>query len=182
MDISKELSIRPEMYIDGKDGEILANPTMQEIAKDWLETKSRRTGSKKTRRAYQDTLDKFNRYLQEQGCRLDSNPRLVGRYAQKWASLPQEKEEVSSSTENQRLAILSSFYKFAIKHGACEYNPINYVERPKRNIKHAALPMNAKDVSDKMKAIDTSKLEGKRDNATLGLALVNGRSANELMD
>jgi len=182
MNTGKELSIGSEVYIDSKDGEILHNLTIQEIAKDWLETKSSRTGSKKTRRAYQDTLNKFNIYLQEQGCKLDSDARLVGRYAQKWASLPQEKEEVSSSTENQRLAILSSFYKFAIKHGTCEYNPINYVERPKRNIKHAALPMNAKDITDKMKAIDTSRLEGKRDKAFLGLALVTGRRANELID
>lgn len=182
MDTNKELLIISEMYLDSKDEEVLAKPTMQEIAKDWLETKSNRTGSKKTRRAYQDTLDKFNIYLQEQGCMLDSNPRVVGRHAQKWANLPQERDEISSSTENQRLAILSSFYKFAIKYGACEYNPINYVERPKRNIKHAALPMSANDVSEKMKAIDTSKIEGKRDKAFIGLALVTGRRAKELID
>lgn len=182
MNTGKELAMRSEEYIQSKDGAILFPPTLQEIAKDWLETKSSRTGSEKTRRAYQDTLDKFHIYLQEQGCTLNSDARLVGRHAQKWASLPQEKEKVSSSTENQRLAILSSFYKFAIKHGLCEYNPISYVERPKRNIKHAALPMSAKDITDNMKAIDTSKLEGKRDKALLSLALVTGRRANELID
>lgn len=151
-----------------------------DVAKNWLATKFGITGSNKTKRAYQDTLDKFNIYLQETGCKLDSDPRVVGRHAQVWSAIPQEREKVSSSTANQRLAILSSFYKFAIKHGTCEYNPINYVERPKRVIQHAARHMDAKDIADKIKAIDISTLEGKRDKALISLALVTGRRSNEL--
>lgn len=182
MDTDKELSTLSEMYIDSKDAEIYCNPTMQEIAKAWLETKFSKTGSNKTKRAYQDTLDKFNIYLQERNCKLDSDPRTVGRHAQTWAVIPQEKEVVSSSTSNQRLAIISSFYKFAIKHGTCENNPINYVERPKRVIAHAAHYMRQDDMADKIKAIDTSTVEGKRDKALISLALVTGRRVTEIIN
>lgn len=180
MNTDKDLLIQSKVHIDSKDGEILYHPTMYEIAKAWLETKSGRTGSDKTKRAYQDALDKFNIYLQEKNCKLDSDPRVVGRHAQVWAALPQEKGKVSSSTVNQRLAILSSFYKFAIKHGICEYNPINYVERPKRVIEHSAGHMDIEDISDKIRSIDTSTLEGKRDKALISLALITGRRSNEL--
>lgn len=154
--------------------------SLQETAIYWLETKFRITNSESTKKAYQDVLAKFDIYLQERGCKLDSNPRVIGRHAQAWANIPEEKEVVSSSTVNQRLAILSSFYKFAIKQGLCEHNPIDYVERPKRIIKHAASYMDSREVAERMKAIDTVNLEGKRDKALISLALTTGRRASEL--
>jgi site-specific recombinase XerD len=154
--------------------------SLQETALYWLETKFRKTNSEKTRKAYQVALTKFDLYLQERGYKLDGNPRVIGRHAQAWANTPEEKEKVSSSTVNQRLAILSSFYKFAIKQGLCEHNPIDYVERPKNIIKHAASYMDSREVTKRIKAIDTVSLEGKRDKALLSLALTTGRRASEL--
>lgn len=154
--------------------------SIEEAAVKWLETKFARTGSEKTKQAYKTTLAQFDMYVRTQGSTLGSDTRQIALYAQTWASVPMKKERVSLSTVNQRLAILSSFYTFAIKQGVCEHNPIDYVERPPRNIEHAALPLDKQDVTAHMQKIDTTTLEGKRDKALLSLALTTGRRASEL--
>ncbi|MBO0780698.1 MAG: tyrosine-type recombinase/integrase, partial [Ktedonobacteraceae bacterium] len=154
--------------------------SMQAAALDWLKTKAARSESKKTLTAYRTTLGQFDAYLQGQGCTLDADPRRVARYAQEWAFHTERNAPLSSSTINQRFAILSSFYKFAVKYGACEKNPIEYTERPPRHIEHAAPYLDDDYVSQQMQGIDTRTPEGKRDKALISLALTTGRRASEL--
>jgi integrase len=155
--------------------------TIEETALAWLKTKAGRTGSPKTKRDYSQALVNFDAYLQARGCQLDGDPREVGRHAQEWAAHSFiDGGQVSSSTTNQRLAILSSFYRYAITFGPCDYNPVDYAERPPRRIEHAAPYLEDDEVTKRLQAINTTTKTGKRDKALLSIALTTGRRASEL--
>src|SRR5262249_20771191 len=87
---------------------------------------------------------------------------------------------VTSNTYNQRLAILSSFYRYAIKHEVLEVNPIERVERRVVRKEHAAHALPPKAISQGLKAIDRETREGKRDHALLQVALSTGRRVSEI--
>jgi site-specific recombinase XerD len=157
----------PTDYILSLDGCILA----------WLNTKEGRSQSKKTRRAYEDTITMFRALLQSKGLDLDStDTRAVALIAEAYAGA----NGVSPATFNQRLAILSSFYAYAIKQEVCTHNPIGRIDRRKAEAKDAALPMSNTEIAQAFAAIDRSSLEGLRDYALLSLAVTTGRRAREL--
>ncbi len=91
----------------------------------WIHEKFGRTKSEKTRTAYTETITAFRRLLQCEGLDLcwapverETEAQILQRlalYAQAFAStrLPgsRHKGEIAPATNNQRLAILSSFYR-----------------------------------------------------------------------
>lgn len=147
----------------------------------WLNAKQGLSGSAKTRRAYADTITQFRALLLPTGLDLFSEQvSLLSLAMQGYAGKSADGQAVSSSTYNQRLAILSSFYSYAIKHGATKDNPVQLVDRQKAATKHAALPLAASEVKSGLSSIDRSTLSGLRDYALLSLALATGRRASEL--
>jgi beta-glucosidase/6-phospho-beta-glucosidase/beta-galactosidase len=54
---------------------------------------------------------------------------VIAPLAQGWAASSRRAETVAPNTYNQRLASLSSFYQYAIKHDVLSTNPITRVER-----------------------------------------------------
>ena len=143
----------------------------------WLHEKCRR--SQKTRAAYTATIDHFRTALHLAGLDLTSDATLIALAAQGWCGVGDE-GDVSPGTINQRLAILSSFYKYAIGHDVCMKNPIDLVERQPRNVRDAALPLEASEIATYLTAIDRETLEGQRDFALLSVALTTGRRVSEL--
>jgi site-specific recombinase XerD len=148
----------------------------------WLSAKKGRSGSKKTETAYQDGITEFRAMLTSTGRDLDADASIVAPLAQGWAALcKREDETVSPATYNQRLAILSSFYRYAIKHEVlADINPIARVDRrvgPNKDRAHTIAPSGIK---SGLKNIDRSTLEGKRDYAMLSIALATGRRVSEL--
>src|ERR671938_926093 len=91
----------------------------------WLDAKSTRSGSKKTETAYTTTMASFRARLQQAGTDLDGDLTAISLLAQAWAG----QGSPSPATFNQRLAIISSFYSFAMKRGLLNGNPIARVER-----------------------------------------------------
>lgn len=155
--------------------------TMAGAAQEWIDTKRGLSGSEKTEKSYWGTYEKFRDFLQANGVALDDNPRNVARLAQRFVFLADDPgRKLSTGTVNQRLAALSSYYNYCVKHGACEINPINLCERPKRQIENAAPDLDADYVSLRLQEIDTRSLEGKRDYALISVALTTGRRAAEL--
>lgn len=155
--------------------------TISQVIAAWLDAKSKRTDSAKTKRAYADTSSQFRALLQSAGLDLESEPAIVATVAQGYAGRSvSEGKDVSSATFNQRLAIISSFYAYAQKHGVLERNPIGLVERRPTNHKEAAMPLDSLDVQTQLQAIDRSGLQGLRDYVLLSVLLVTGRRANEL--
>ncbi len=91
----------------------------------WLDAKTNRSGSPKTATAYTATIASFRRMLQQAGTDLDGDVGALSLLAQAWAG----QGTPSPATFNQRLAIISSFYSFAMKRGLLNGNPIARVER-----------------------------------------------------
>jgi len=148
----------------------------------WLDAKSRRSGSEKTRKAYTETMASFMSMLHQAGLTLESDPAAVATTAQVWAGVG-EQGEVAPATYNQRLAIISSFYGFARKRGLLTIeNPISRVERRSVHLYGEAEALDIDDVRGGLAAIDRSKLAGKRDYALLSVALLTGRRLSEIAD
>lgn len=91
--------------------------TLDQAILAWLDEK--RADSQRTAEAYELTLDDFRNTLRGAGLDLDSEPALVAPVAQDWArSSRREGVRVAPTTFNQRRALVSSFYKYAITNEA----------------------------------------------------------------
>lgn len=155
--------------------------SVYDIVDLWLETKHGHTGSERTKQIYSTTLASFRGYLENYtDCALDGDPHDIAEHAQRWAAYSVTGKELSTSTRNQRFAILSSFYQFAMKQDAYDENPIWFAERPARVIEHAAPHLDAAYVQERLAMIDTTTREGKRDKAILSLAVATGRRVSEI--
>jgi integrase len=143
----------------------------------WLDSKSRRSNSAKTRRAYADAMASFRAALATVGLALDSDTAAVATVAQAWAA----EGDAAPATHNQRLAIISSFYNFARKRGLLSIeNPISRVERQVVQSYAHAEALSVDDIQAGLAAIDRSSLAGKRDYALLSVALLTGRRLHEI--
>lgn len=155
---------------------------LDQVLVAWLHAKSTRTESAKTERAYSDAILKFRIVLQNAGIDLDSPKNaLISTLAQGWASKNAKTDGlVSSATFNQKLAILSSFYTYAIKKGVCSSNPILLVDRRPVSHPNVAHPIETSAVKTILADIDKKTVEGLRNHALLTLAFATGRRAREL--
>lgn len=149
----------------------------------WLHAKYHKTHSERTLHTYQHTLVDFRTYLMESDLGLDSAPTLVALAAQGFAAASTVAgKTISPNTFNQRLAILSSFYQYALKHReghTMSENPIMRVERATPPESPArALPATA--VQAALDGIQTETLQGQRDKAFLLMGLNTGRRLSEL--
>jgi site-specific recombinase XerD len=149
----------------------------------WLHSKINRTGSERTGKAYLDAIRRFRTALQALGLDLNSDTARVADVAQLWCATPWAGQDtLTAATHNQRMSIISSFYRFARKRGYLTIeNPIDRVERSKVEAYASARPLDAADVEERMSAIDRSTNKGKRDYALLGIALYTGRRLAELV-
>lgn len=152
----------------------------------WLHEKQGRTGSKKTAKAYEETIASFRDALRASQLTLMGPPPKVAIVAQAWAAFPNKKTRtpVSNNTHNVRLAIISSFYHYLIRSYP-EVNIINPIERVKRRPVQeyaAARALEKEQVRKALAQIDRASLAGKRDYALLSMALTTGRRASELAE
>lgn len=155
--------------------------SLEQAIAGWIDENAHLSESEKTATAYRDTLQQFQARLLSTGLNLDSFPGSVAPLAQAWAGeSKREGVTVAPATFNQRLAILSSFYKYAIKHEVLQYNPIERVKRRKRGKKDAARHLTEHQVKTGLQQIDRSTPEGLRDYALLSIALTTAHRASEL--
>ncbi len=154
--------------------------TLEQCIAGWLHAKRGRSDSTKTYTAYQENLEQFRTVVRTAGLDLDGPAAVVAPLAQGWAASSRRAATIAPSTYNQRLASLSSFYQYAIKHEVLTANPITRVERRVVRKLHAARPIPGAAVKQGLAAIDQTTLEGKRDRALLSVALATGRRGGEL--
>ncbi len=127
--------------------------TIEKAIAEWLEQKRLRTGSHKTYDAYRETMQSFRQMLWRGNIDLLGNPTDVQRLAAIWANTRNGKsrrpgEDVSPSTYNQRLAILSSFYTFLQEVYHLDIpNPIESVKKRPVQAYAAAHRLNLKPLS-----------------------------------
>jgi integrase len=149
----------------------------------WLDAKTGRTQSEKTKRAYNDTLRMFRLALWKVELALDSDPVAVSLVAQGWAGKAwRTGGEVKPSTFDLRLAIVSSWYRFAMKRAPRRFslNPITLVERKPVQAYASAEALEPQGIEPMLAKINQDTFAGARDYALLLLALVTGRRVAEL--
>jgi site-specific recombinase XerD len=165
--------------------------TIEALIQAWLHAKNQLSESPKTRKAYETTINAFRAFLQDKGYDLiwqgDDFVPLVADFAQAFVALrsseSRRKGTVTSTTRAQRLAILSSFYLYAIRRRhIATGNPIDSVDRPKVEAYGKARGLPPKEVARRLRAIDTSTLQGARDLAILAVSVTTGRRVSEIAD
>lgn len=148
----------------------------------WVHEKAGLSGSDNTRRAYATAIQSFRGVLLAAHLDLDGPSSHIELLAQGWAALVGKVEEVAPATYNKRLAILSSFFAYCIRHRllGVTANPIATIQRRKVQPYSDIRALGRDDVRRSLKKIDVTTLEGKRDYALLSLALTTGRRVAEL--
>ena len=154
----------------------------------WIDAKGRR--SHKTHVAYSSTITQFRAALRAKGLDLDTLARDDGcgrnqrreltLIAQAFASFSARGKVVAPATFNQRLAILSSFYRYARARDFLEANPIDPIDRAKVQPYAKARALPPENTLAALKAIDRNTLLGARDYALLAVFLQTGRRLSEV--
>ncbi len=161
--------------------------TIDAAIAEWLAQKETRTGSHKTRAAYEETMWQFCQFLSQGGLDLLSSPIDIARVAALWANqragtTRRPGEDVSPSTYNQRLAILSSWYTFVQEVYKLDIpNPIQSVKKRPVQAYAAAQAIDPNTVEQGLVSVNRDTLAGLRDYAILAVALYTGRRAHELV-
>jgi site-specific recombinase XerD len=146
----------------------------------WLDAKRGRSGSQRTWRTYADTLTAFRGALNLEGLDLDGPPTPVALLAQAWAGTNEDNSSPAPTTYNQRLACVSSFYRYAHKQGILEHNPIERVERRRVQAYAGSKAMTSDHVKQALTSIDRNTPAGARDYALLMVYLQTGRRLSEV--
>lgn len=149
----------------------------------WLHEKLQRSQSGRTVAEYATTLADLRRELTHVDMDLDTTEtQTLALLLQAWAARPRSRDgaPVAAATQNRRLAIVSSFYTYAKKHGLDRSNATESVARTSVQAYAAAQPLDFAEVTSRLAAIDRTTLAGKRDYALLVLALTTGRRLSEL--
>jgi site-specific recombinase XerD len=153
---------------------------------EWLAQKENRTHSQRTLDGYRDTMNAFRQFLALGGLDLLSNPIDIARLAGLWAAQRngasrRPSEDVSPSTYNLRLAILSSWYTFCQRQYKLDItNPIGDVKKRPVQAYAAAEPLVPETVETGLESINRNTIEGMRDYALLAVGIATGRRASEL--
>ena len=151
----------------------------------WLDA---HTKSVRTHKAYADTLKQFRAVLQRMGKDLDADVQTIMLTAQAFASFSNKKDRASDATQNVRLAILCSFFDYAIErfllmpmdHQGHVLNPIKVIDRAKVEPYHHISWLETEEATKRLKLIDRRALPGKRDYALLAILLFTGRRLQEI--
>lgn len=152
------------------------------LIEEWLLEKYRQTRSGKTRETYRSILHQYRAALQQQGLDLDRQDCLAQLVstARLFATFSARGKEVAVATSNLRLSTLSSFYEFAIRNDLVSLNPIDKIRRGKTRRYQGARAIEPETVQARLRSIDTSTLDGKRDQALLLVYLQTCRRLSEV--
>ncbi len=166
-------------------------PDVQALIEGWIfEKQNSQSGSAKTETAYRTTIQDFRTTLQRGGLDLDSTDQVTiiqvaGIWAGQRAPTSKRQGEVSPATYNQRLAILSSFYRYcqeqARLHGVQIENPIRQVKKRSVQAYAGAWPLDADDLAARLGCMERTTPARQRDYALLLVAYTTGRRAQELV-
>jgi integrase/recombinase XerD len=153
----------------------------------WLDEHSK---SKKTLTAYQEAITQFRAALGCIGQDLDSDVRTLAMVAQRFAASTgnPDKDRASDSTFNLRLAILSSFYTYAIQRYLVApmddaghiLNPVKLVKRKKVEPYQGIHWLEPDEAEAALRKVNRETKQGKRDYALLIVLLNTGRRLSEV--
>src|SRR5260370_5208406 len=179
------LAIVPLAHVGPAGG---MSQALAEAMAAWLDAKHGRSGSTQTLHAYRDTLLSYRAACQYLGLDLDASDvldldldtvlRELASVAQAWAGRARATgQPVAPATYNQRLAIVSSFYAFAIRRKllTLRENPVEQLDRRSVQTYAAAGPLAPGNVAARSAAVDSPTPAGPRGYALLAVPPSHGR-------
>ncbi|WP_247829184.1 tyrosine-type recombinase/integrase [Arthrobacter antioxidans] len=130
-------------------------------------------GSGHTLRAYRRTLREFCGWLDDHGFDLFSVQRV---HVDGW------RQEVTgaSASAAQRIAAVSSFYRYAVSYGAIVTNPAELVERPTISADHSGTQSLSRDQARAL--LGAARANGPRSHALVSLLLFTGLRLSEALN
>lgn len=141
----------------------------------WLATVG--DGSACTRQDYEAIARRFLHLLEAAGLTIAGPPGLIKIAAERFAATG----DVRATTRNKRLAVLKSFYHYAIESDVLPGpNPIDRVARARVQNYARARALDSATIRTHLAQIDRSTLAGARDYALLSIGLTTGRRVREL--
>jgi integrase len=165
-------------------------PPVEPLIGAWLQHCGLRTHSRSTITTYAEHLSRFRDFLRLQSHDLLSAPSVITHFAPLWASLSFSRTErlapLSPTTVHQRLAVLSSFYRFVVCgrfDPRFTTNPIP-VHRAALSYRQAHPHPPAFDpqrTSETLQHLSCSTPEECRDYALIWIALSSARSPRDLL-
>lgn len=162
---------------------VIFDPSVDFAVGAWLDEKSKRSGSKQTKIAYESDINGFRNACHAVGIDLEADARHLSLVLQAFASMGKDGRPVSSSTYNRRIASVSSFYRYCQRHGLIRDkldNPALLVERRPVQRYAQATPLNTNFILTALKRIDRQSLMGLRDYALLLIGVSLGRRLSEV--
>lgn len=162
----------------------LTTHSLDDMIEQWVRAKFQITKSERTAKAYIETLIRFRSWLQRHDLDLDSPAQVIVPKALEWLAQSRHpsKKEVTAGTFNQRRAILSSFYTYAIRQGyAIEVNPMLRIDPMRGAARRGTQGVSIETVRQNLLAINQSTLVGLRDFALIEFAAMTGKRAHELI-
>jgi site-specific recombinase XerD len=163
---------------------------LQAVIDAWLQQCERRTGSKSTITTYYVRLTQFRDFLQERGYDLLSPPTIISHFAPLWATTPlsptKDLAPLSQVTVHQRLAILSSFYRFAVQgrfdtRFTANPIPIHQAATSYRQGHPPRCGLDPQQATCALQHLPCSRPEHYRDYALLWIGLTSARTPHELL-
>jgi integrase/recombinase XerD len=130
-------------------------------------------GSQHTLRAYTRSVEQFCGWLDGHGLDLLSVERVhVDGYRHTLTGAP--------ATVAQKLAAVSSFYRYAVSHGVMATNPVELVQRPKVSADHSATQGLSKDQARAL--LEAARADGARSHALVSLLMFTGIRVSEALN
>jgi site-specific recombinase XerD len=168
----------------------------------WIKTKTQSSENRRTKEAYEQAITSFRVMTFAAGIDLGGFPptmslqhitvderehalAALGLLAQTWASSAHKERQlqqgIRATTYNNRLTILSSFYRFARERRLLRMeNPIEQIERRKVQDYGSARPLFKDQIAAALAKIDRKTVAGIRDHALILLLLATGRRGSEV--
>jgi integrase len=144
----------------------------------------------RTSKAYETTIQQFRAGLRRMNKDLDTDVQTIILLAQAFAAgtVNEKKTAVQQSTYNLRLAILCSFYDYAMGRylimpmddAGHVLNPIKVVKREKVQAYKGVHALEPEEAMHRLQQIDRATPLGKRDYALLAILLQTGRRLSEV--
>lgn len=149
---------------------------MQKTANEFISYLSKRSYSQETIRAYKINIEEFIEYTKRTGfdVSLDKSHLFIRRYLSNLFSKKQ-----AGTTVARKIASIKSFFKYAVKKGILENNPLEALQSPKikKSLPHV---LSIEKIHELLSKIELNDITDWRDKAIIEILYGSGIRVSEL--
>ena len=160
-----------------------AIPLHEELAAEFFNN----FNSDHTRNSYRTDIEKFLLYLTNEYDQLKAFAKIERRHIVSYRNFLQETggrdgSPCAPKPVARKLAALSSFFDYLVEKDECQFNPVNSVKRPRREVLRPTNALNAEQVKDLIAAVEENKNSGPLHRALLMTFFTTGLRKSEILN